>query len=593
MYLPAGTLLQGGKYEIIRYISSGGFGCTYEARNTAFRNKAKTVAIKEFFVKDFCNRDASSNEIVVGTSSKAGLVDKLRNKFIEEAEALYGMNHPNVVRVTDFFEENSTAYYVMDYIDGAPLSSLIERRGRLSESESLGYIRQVAEALDYIHSQNRLHLDVKPQNIMIDGNGKAILIDFGVSKQYDEANGENTSTLLGSTPGYAPIEQSGHTLVKFNAATDIYSLGATLYKSLTGTTPVEAVLRASGRKMEKLVFPEIVSDSVCHAIEHSMQISRTKRPQSIAEFLSLLNGVGKNPGDSTDMEIRSYEDIPKNREGIAEISNSAIEKWNSFDSLFLAAMQGDSDAQYNLGLCYQYGDGVAKRMDEAMRWYNIAVENGNASAMNRLGLCYLEGQDVEKSYDKAVEYFRMAINKGDLFAQNNLAVCYYNGYGVSLSYYDAAEWFRKSAEQGLAEAQNYLGLCYEKGEGVPQSYAEAVKWYRLGADQGHAVAQNNLGLCYANGEGVPQSYTEAVKWIRKSAEQEFDVAQFNLGFFYEKGYGVLQSIEEANKWYRLAAKQGNKDAELAIKRLGKHGCVMLIVLIVAIALLLVLLRELL
>ena len=288
MHLPIGTLLRGGRYEILRYISSGGFGCTYEARDTAFRNKVRTVAIKEFFVRDFCNRDTLSNSVVVGTLSKKELFEKLRNKFIDEAEALFELQHTNIVRVTDKFEENETAYYVMDYIDGKPLSAIIDKKGYLSEPEALGYIRQVAAALDFVHKHNRLHLDVKPQNIMIDGEGRAVLIDFGVSKQYDEASGENTSTIIGHTPGYAPLEQSGHSFVKFNAATDIYSLGATLYKSLTGTTPVEAVLRASDENLNILHLPTSVSKHVRHAINQAMLINRGSRPQSIAEFLELL-----------------------------------------------------------------------------------------------------------------------------------------------------------------------------------------------------------------------------------------------------------------------------------------------------------------
>ena len=88
------------------------------------------------------------------------------------------MQHNNIVRVTDKFEENGTAYYVMDYISGKSLNAIVEERGYLSEQEAIGYIRQVSDALDYVHSSNRLHLDVKPHNIMVDGNGKAILIDF-------------------------------------------------------------------------------------------------------------------------------------------------------------------------------------------------------------------------------------------------------------------------------------------------------------------------------------------------------------------------------------------------------------------------------
>ena len=282
MHLKQGTLLQGGKFEIVRYISSGGFGCTYEARHTLFK---KTVAIKEFFVKDFCNRD-ELGAVVVATQGKVELINKLRVKFIDEAVALYELQHPNIVRVTDVFEENGTAYYVMDYIDGCPLAGLISQKGAMSENEALGYIHQVADALQYVHSKNRLHLDIKPQNIMIDNEGKAILIDFGVSKQYDEVNGENTSTLIGSTPGYAPIEQIGNNVVDFRPATDIYALAATLYKALSGVTPLAANLLACGDMLEPL--PSIVSEVTRKAVEAAMDLNRHKRPQSIEEFLFKL-----------------------------------------------------------------------------------------------------------------------------------------------------------------------------------------------------------------------------------------------------------------------------------------------------------------
>lgn len=244
------------------------------------------VAIKEFFVKDFCNRDEATAHVTIGTQSKRGLVDKLKRKFIEEAKMLYRMQHPGIVRVFDIFEENSTAYFVMDYIDGPSLSEIVAKEGALSEARAVCYIRQVAEALKYVHDQDRLHLDIKPGNIMVDSNDNAILIDFGASKQYDEVDGENTSTLLGKTPGYAPLEQMGNDVVKFLPATDIYALGATLYKLVTGITPMSANLLASGEELEPL--PADVSPSVREAIMRSMNVNKSKRPQTIDDFLVLL-----------------------------------------------------------------------------------------------------------------------------------------------------------------------------------------------------------------------------------------------------------------------------------------------------------------
>ncbi len=335
MTLPENSTLQGGKYKIVRFISAGGFGCTYEGYHAMLKQR---VAIKEFFVKDFCNRDETTSQVTVGITSKTPLVNKLKDKFIAEAQSVFALQHPNIVHVHDIFEENGTAYYVMDYIDGPSLSDILKREGKMSEPKALHYIRQVADALRYVHSKNRLHLDIKPGNIMVDESDNAILIDFGASKQYDEEAGENTSTLLGKTPGYAPPEQMGNDVVKFMPSTDIYALGATLYKLLTGVTPPSANLRISGEKLPPL--PSAISAIVRNAVEESMQLNKNDRPQSMDEFLQLLDSKGTeadseatiydgDKGEATvhvviepDINVKSETPVkPSNKEQKANVGN--------------------------------------------------------------------------------------------------------------------------------------------------------------------------------------------------------------------------------------------------------------------------------
>ena len=285
MHLKNNTLLQGGKYKIERFIASGGFGCTYEAYHTILDER---VALKEFFVSDFCNRDEKTGQVTVGTQSKVALYGKLKKKFLDEARALYKMKHPGIVRVTDVFEENGTAYYAMEYIDGQSLSDVVKKRGKLPEAEAVDYIRQVAEALKYVHILNRLHLDIKPGNIMLNKEGKAVLIDFGASKHYDDETGENTSTLLGiNTKGYAPVEQVNQSFKSFSLATDIYALGATLYKLLTGITPPPSTLLHS-EEATLAPLPSNVSPSTRKAVESAMQLLRKNRPQSVEEWMCMF-----------------------------------------------------------------------------------------------------------------------------------------------------------------------------------------------------------------------------------------------------------------------------------------------------------------
>ena len=294
MHLQNKTLLQGGKYKIERFIASGGFGCTYEAYHTLLDER---VALKEFFVSDFCNRDERTGQVSVGTQSKVALYGKLKKKFIDEARALYKMKHPGIVRVTDVFEENGTAYYAMEYIDGQSLSDVVKKRGKLPEAEAVGYIRQVAEALKYVHSLNRLHLDIKPGNIMLNKDGKAVLIDFGASKHYDAETGENTSTLLGiNTKGYAPVEQVNQSFKSFSPATDIYALGATLYKLLTGITPPPSTMLVS-EEATLAPLPSSISPATRKAVESAMQLLRKHRPQTIDAWMQMLSGEASNDND--------------------------------------------------------------------------------------------------------------------------------------------------------------------------------------------------------------------------------------------------------------------------------------------------------
>lgn len=285
MHLTPNPLLQGGKYKIVRFLSSGGFGNTYEGVHTMMDTR---VAIKEFFPKMFCNRDENTSHVTVATQGNRELVDKLRKKFNEEAKAVFQMKHDNIVRVLDIFEENGTAYYVMEYIDGKSLNDITKERGALPEAEAVGYIRQVADALKYVHSLNRLHLDIKPGNIMIDKNGKAILIDFGASKHYDDESGENTSTLMGvNTKGYAPIEQSTQSFTSFSPATDIYALGATLYKMLTGIVPPDANLLLAEEEASQ-PLPNSISAPTRNAVMAAMSLRRKDRPQNVDEFVTML-----------------------------------------------------------------------------------------------------------------------------------------------------------------------------------------------------------------------------------------------------------------------------------------------------------------
>jgi TPR repeat protein len=157
--------------------------------------------------------------------------------------------------------------------------------------------------------------------------------------------------------------------------------------------------------------------------------------------------------------------------------------------------------------------------------YKARAEQGDAEAQFNLGFCYDDGRGVEKDYGEAVKWYRKAAEQNFAPAQFNLGYCYANGQGVRKDKTEAVKWYRQAADQNYTPAQSNLGWCYDNGCGVAKDYVEAVKWYRQAAEQGHAEAQLNLGCCYANGQGVARDKVEAYAWLTMAAKADSDAAE--------------------------------------------------------------------
>ena len=285
-----GTVLQGAsnRYTIVRTLGQGSFGITYLATMQVEGPLGAIeveVAIKEFFMKEINSREGST--VTGGGSSRDSLFDRYRQKFRHEAQNLSRMQHPGVVRVVESFEANNTSYIAMEYLGGGSLDNLIGSQG-LPEEEALRYARGIGEALAYMHGQHMLHLDLKPSNVMLNRQGDPVIIDFGLSKQYDDdGNPESSTTVGGGTPGYAPIEQSSYRDGKgFPVTIDVYALGATLFKMLCGHRPPEAPdLFTDGFPYADLKH---VSQSTVDIVAKAMAPNKNDRYPSVNDFLSAL-----------------------------------------------------------------------------------------------------------------------------------------------------------------------------------------------------------------------------------------------------------------------------------------------------------------
>jgi uncharacterized protein len=224
------------------------------------------------------------------------------------------------------------------------------------------------------------------------------------------------------------------------------------------------------------------------------------------------------------------------------------------------AKQGHSDAQYNLAVMYENGQGVTQNYKTAVKWYILAAKQGHSVAQFNLGSMYYTGTGFSQDYKTAEKWFVLAAKHGYSDAQYSLGLMYYEGTVVSQNYKTAAAWYALAAKQGHSGALFYLGVMYQLGRGIPQDDKAAVSLYTVVAKQGHSDAQHNLGVMYANGQGVTQNYKTAVKWYAHAAKQGHSVAQFNLGLMYVKGQGVVQNYVYAYSWFNIAASSGLKIA---------------------------------
>jgi serine/threonine protein kinase len=297
--LPPGTVLR--EWRLEQVLGVGGFGIVYKGRGIYFD---ELVAIKEYFPSSISDR--KDGDTVVPSDSAAEEVHALGlKKFVEEAKLLWNLSkptrHPNIVSVRTLFEIHGTAYMVMDFEDGVPLSDLIKKKKKFSETELLGLIRPMGEGLERAHRVGVLHRDIKPANILIKENGEPVLIDFG-SARFDSGQATSTKVTF-HTPPYAPIEQYVKTYQQ-GPWTDIYALGVVMFECVTGTKPAEVLERMHGGIGSPLAdgdWPDF-SRAFVRAVDAAMTIRPSDRPQSISQWLSLFEDENAPFGAGADAD---------------------------------------------------------------------------------------------------------------------------------------------------------------------------------------------------------------------------------------------------------------------------------------------------
>jgi len=301
--LPAGTEFEG--YRLLGLLGAGGFGVTYLAEETAI---SRRVAIKEFLPASIAARVSGSREVRSLRPQDGQAFKHLLDRFLREAETLARLDHANIVPVLRYFERHGTAYIVMKFVAGESLGAVLKRRGRLSEGEVRWFLPSLLDGLAEVHRSNFLHRDLKPDNILLraDGHaagGVAMLIDFGAARVAAADVSAMTRTAVISE-GYAPYEQyDSHG--RQGPWTDLYGLGATLYRAVAGVAPVNAPDRliAKVRGQPDPLVPVAtlapgLSPALGRAIDRALALMEQDRPQSVAEFQALVQPGKEQPGEA-------------------------------------------------------------------------------------------------------------------------------------------------------------------------------------------------------------------------------------------------------------------------------------------------------
>ncbi|MEM6606308.1 MAG: serine/threonine-protein kinase, partial [Pseudomonadota bacterium] len=288
-HLSPGTLIE--HYELKDVLGVGGFGITYKGWDTRLE---RWVAIKEFLPAELAVRDAASRTVKARTD-RAGDYEFALEKFLQEARILAKFDHVNIVRATAFLQANGTGYMVMDYVQGRSLSEYLKSHpGPVPQETLKSWFVPILKGLVEVHKAGFLHRDIKPGNIYLRDGGEPLLIDFGAARQ---AIGEHSRSVTGIvSAGYAPTEQYSSNASKQGPWSDLYALGATMYRCIAGDDPVDAPSRQNARVEDEPdpLLPAIevgagrYDDAVLQMIDHLLQLPIKARPQSAHSVLEAL-----------------------------------------------------------------------------------------------------------------------------------------------------------------------------------------------------------------------------------------------------------------------------------------------------------------
>src|SRR5262245_13494128 len=620
--LPMNTMLD-GSYRILGVVGAGGFGITYEAED---RNLATTVAIKEYYPDEFGDRDERMS-VRARSERHRKTFEWGRSNFLKEARTLARFEHSSIVRVSRVFEANSTAYMVMSFERGQSLESWLRGLGRPPAQEELDAILvPLLAALEVMHAADFLHRDIAPDNIIVRADGTPVLLDFGAARR---AVAEMSRSLTGIVKaGYSPHEQYSSNNRLQGPWSDLYALGGTLYRAVTGHAPEEATLRVDDDRMAPAALAAKAGyrAQFLRGIDACLKVKQADRPQSVAQLRSIL--FAPEPDGVMDAEARGRSasapstsarraSSPVASRAPSRVAPRAPSRAAPRATSRVAARGPERSAARTWSLL---GAAVVMIVGGVYGGYEFTRWRAPGEAAHARGKANEDAARRQKAKAQRVEkapaapgpgpaepmrppgrLIKMSAKLGSLPADANKAWLGVNtepiepplAQALGLANANGALIFSKAPggpadEVGMRAGDVILGI---DGRSIangcdlrqrlsllaPGRLALVEVWraasdesdflelQRRLADAGDGQAMYRLGRIYAGGIGTPRDDAAAVRWLRRGADSGNRDAAAALGIALLEGRGVVKDPSGGVRLLRVAAGQ---DQIEAMNRLG-------------------------
>ena len=560
-------------YTVERVLGQGGFGITYLARDN---NLDQCVAIKEYLPVEVASRRPDSTV----RSRGEGTGERFRwglDRFLQEARTLARFDHPNIVRVYSVYEFNGTAYMVMRFEEGENLGAQLERRGNLPEKDLLRILMPILDGLELVHSAGFIHRDIKPDNIHIRNDGSPVLLDFGSARH---AVGKARTLTILVAPGYAPFEQYYSSSDNQGPWTDIYGLGATCYRAITGAAPLDAITRSKGMlgSTSDVMVPARTigggrySGQLLVAIDHALEFSEKDRPQTIASWRAELVDVPNPVELAPPPPVTAIAAAAAGLESATRLPSTTVplpaSRWSVFRGPLLGAIIGAVVASTALVVWMLPRDDqriadIERRLDQQ----RVKEEREKSLAQAKkeeLKVDAAERQKAEELERKRIESapqpepaLKVAVVPPPQIRKPNVApipaaaprkqVSPQQSHPVVRSQQPAI----RKPEPPLPEKLEAEVNAAPKPAAQPVPSEPAATLALSSVQAPPAVVRQPKAVA-----PVPSDDAGALAHYRQLASQGNADAALKLGEMYEAGRGVIRSNNWAYSWYLVAEKRG-------------------------------------